>query len=93
MVLKSWKTFHNIQKLYSNLMSNPRRGGSTVGCLQPLRTALHTISISLQKFETELKGSKSTHLMPAGRTLPVYPVVEDEKSKASDEKSVKRKIA
>ena len=25
--------------------------------------------------------------------LPVYPVFEDEKSKASDEKSVKRKIA
>ena len=37
--------------------------GSTVEVLQPLRTALHTINISLRNSlscETELKGSKST---------------------------------
>ena len=33
------------------------------------------------------------HLLNARWALPVYPVFEDERSKASDEKSVKRKIA
>ena len=37
-------------------------GGEQWSCLQPLRTALHTISISLKTFsaETELTGYKST---------------------------------
>ena len=42
----------------------------------------------------ELKQSwKVLRALNARRALPVYPVFEDEKSKASDEKSVKRKIA
>ena len=41
------------------------RGGGSTGGSQPLRTALHTISISISlqnslSCETELKGSKST---------------------------------
>ena len=42
----------------------------------------------------ELKQSwKALRALNARWALPVYPVFEDEKSKASDEKSVKRKIA
>ena len=42
----------------------------------------------------ELKQSwKAPRALNARWVLPVYPVFEDEKSKASDEKSVKRKIA
>ena len=42
----------------------------------------------------ELKQSSKALRAPNARwALPVYPVFEDENSKASDEKSVKRKIA
>ena len=68
-------------------------GGEQWGCHQPLRTALHNISkvSKTVRAETELKGSIRT--INALWALPVYPIFEDEKSKASDEKSVKRKIA
>ena len=62
-------------------------GGQQWGCVQLLRTALHTISISLQN------SLKALRALYARWVLPVYPVFEDEKSKASHEKSVKRKIA
>ena len=68
-------------------------GGQQWGCLQPLRTALHTVSVSLPK-QFELKqSSQAVRALNARWALPVYPVFEDEKSKASDEKLVKRKIA
>ena len=42
----------------------------------------------------ELKQSRKTlRALNARWTLPVYPVFEDEKPKASDKKLVKRKIA
>ena len=42
----------------------------------------------------ELKRSwKALRALNARWALPVYPVIEDEKLKASDEKSVKRKFA
>ena len=68
-------------------------GGEQWGCRQPLRTALHNISkvSKTVRAETELKGSIRT--LNALWALPVYPIFEDEKSKALDEKSVKRKIA
>ena len=70
-------------------------GGEEEG--QFLRTALHTISISLQNSFCELHtwrlvSCKALRELNARWALPVYPVFE-EKSKASDEKSVKRKIA
>ena len=44
--------------------------------------------------QSELKQSlKALRALNARWALPVYPVFKDEKSKASDEKSVKRKIA
>ena len=47
---------------------------------------------SLKQFE--LKQSwKNLRALKARRALPVYPIFEAEKSKASDKKSVKRKIA
>ena len=42
----------------------------------------------------ELKKKRKALTVPnASWALPVYPVFEDKKSKTSDEKSVKRKIA
>ena len=70
-----------------------RGGGQQWGCRQPLRTALHNISFKSPK-QFELKQSrKALRALNARWALPVYPVFEDEKSKASDEKSVKRKTA
>ena len=71
--------------------------GTDVGGL-PLRTALHTISMSLQNsfwksHNWRLVSWKALRALNARRRLPVYPVFEDEKSKASDERSVKQKIA
>ena len=44
--------------------------GSTMGCLQPLRTALHTISISLQNnLSWNRAETIKEHLIPAGRYL------------------------
>ena len=47
---------------------------------------------SPKQFELKQSG-KSLRALNAHWALPVYPVFEDEKSKASDEKLVKRKIA
>ena len=47
---------------------------------------------SPKQFELK-QSSKALRALNARWALPVYPVFEDEKSKASDEKSVKRKIA
>ena len=66
-------------------------GGQQWGVFN-LSSALQTISKSPKQFE--LKQSwKALRALNARWALPVYPVFEDEKSKASDEKSVKRKIA
>ena len=68
-------------------------GGSTVGGLQPLRTTLHTISISLRNSYELQQNCKALGALNARWALTVYPVFEDEKLKASDKKLVKRKIA
>ena len=62
------------------------------GCLHFLRTALHTIRISLQN-SLSWNSWKAPRAFNARWALPFYTVFEDEKSKASDEKSVKQKIA
>ena len=66
-----------------------RGWGQQWGCLQPLRTALHTISISLQNS----LSWKALRPLNARWAIPVYPVFEDEKLKALVKKSIKRKIA
>ena len=69
-------------------------GGSTVG--EGSSTSMNRSSHSNYKSpkQFELKQSwKALRALNARWALPVYPVFEDEKSKASDEKSVKRKIA
>ena len=51
---------------------------------------------SHHKYKYSLQNNlslKALRALNARWALPVYPVFEDEKSKASDEKSVKRKIA
>ena len=68
-------------------------GGSTMGLSSTSKK-----SSSQHKFKSpkqfELKQSwKVLRALNARWALPIYPVFEDEKSKASDEKSVKRKIA
>ena len=68
-------------------------GGQQWGALQPLRTALQTISTSQQNGFGLKQSWKAQGAINAHWALPVYTVFEDEKSKASDEKSVKRKIA
>ena len=47
---------------------------------------------SPKQFELKQRR-KALRALNAHWALPVYPIFEDEKSKASDEKSVKRKIA
>ena len=61
------------------------------GGVQLLRTAFHTISMSPKQFELKQSWKAQRALNALGAN--VYPVFDDEKSKASDEKSVKRKIA
>ena len=69
-----------------------QQGGGEVS--QPLRSALHTKYKYKSPKQFELKQSwKALRALNARWALPVYPVFEDEKSKASDEKLVKRKIA
>ena len=63
---------------------------------QPLRTALHTIIISPKNSFCEshtwrLVSSKALGELNAYWELPLYTVSEDEKSKKSYQKSVKRK--
>ena len=69
-------------------------GGSTVGvgCLQPFFRPSHHKYRSPKQFELK-QSRKALRSLNACWALPVYPVFEDQKSKASDEKSVKRKIA
>ena len=70
-------------------------GGSTVGVSSTSknRPSHHKYQYKSPK-EFELKQSwKSLGALNARWALPVYPVFEDEKSTASDEKLVKRKIA
>ena len=67
-------------------------GGADGG--QLLRTALHTVSKTVCKSHTwKLASWKALRDLNARRTLPIYPVSEDEKSNWSDEKSVKWKVA
>ena len=73
-------------------------GGDVGGGGQPLRTALHTISISLQNSFCEshtwrLVSLKALRAPNACWALSVYPVLEDRKSNGPDKKSVKRKFA
>ena len=67
--------------------------GATVGVSSTSKNApSHHMYKSPKQFE--LKQSwKALRALNALWSLPVYPVYEDEKSRASDEKSVKRKIA
>ena len=68
-------------------------GGSTVGvsATSKNRPSQHKYKYPKQ---FELKQSwKALRALNAHWALPVYPVFEDKKSKGSDEKSVKRKIA
>ena len=68
-------------------------GGSTEGVSSTSENRLsHHKNNSSKHFE--LKQSRQSLRVPNARwALPIYPILEDEKSKASDEKSVKRKIA
>ena len=65
---------------------------------QPPRTALHTINIKFQNGVSELHtwrlvSWKALWALNACWVLPVCVVFEDEKSKGSDQKLVKRKTA
>ena len=67
-------------------------GGVNSGCLQPKDGPSQHKYKSPKQFE--LKHSWKALRAPNARwALPVYPVFEDEKSKASDENLVKQKIA
>ena len=67
-------------------------GGSAVGVSTSKNRPSQLKYKSPKQFE--LKQSwKALKAINARWALPVYPVFEDEKSKVSDEKSVKRKIA
>ena len=67
---------------------------------QPIRTALHTISMSpclqnsfCESYTWRLVSWKALRELNAHWALPVYLVFEDENSNGSDENSLKRKIA
>ena len=60
---------------------------------QPLRTALHTIIISLQDRFCELDTLSLVIWMALRALMPAERVFEDEKSDGSDENSIKRKIS
>ena len=77
----------------SRLGAGGNRGGQQWGV-----SSTSEIRPSQQKYKSpkdfELKQSRKTlRALYSRGALPVYPVFEDKKSKASDEKSVKRKIA
>ena len=68
-------------------------GGSTVGVSSTSKNhPSHDKYKSLKQFELK-RNWKALEALDARWPLPVYPVFKDKKSKASDEKSVKRKIA
>ena len=78
--------------------ANVGGGGWGVVGGQPLRTALHTISISLQNSFCEshtwrLVRRKALREVNARWALPVYPVFEDETANVSDKTSFLRIIA
>ena len=69
----------------------------SVGRPHPLKTALHTISISLQNSFCEshtwrLVSWKTLRALNAHWALPVYPVFEDKKSNVSDENRSSEKL-
>ena len=67
-------------------------GGSTKGVSTSKNRPSHHKYKSPRQFELK-QNWKALRAHNARWALPVYPVFEDEKSKASDEKLVKRKIA
>ena len=69
-------------------------GGSTVwgGSSTSKNRSSHHYYKSPKQFELK-QSSKALRALNVRWALPVYPVFEDEKSKASDKKLVKQKIA
>ena len=91
-LVKSCQTFHYIF-LGGGNSGGGGGGGSTVGMSS---TSMNQPSRNKHKSpkQFELKYSlKALRALSARWALPDYPVFEDENSKASDEKSVKRKLA